>query len=348
MRIETPIPIDDWRTTGPAAAAAEALGIDGALTFELANDPFIPLAFAAAATERIRLGTAIAVCFPRSPLVIATTAWDLHVQSSGRFTLGLGTQVKGHNERRFSVPWSAPQPRLKEYIGALRAIWRCWEFGEKLDFQGDHYSFTLMTPEFSPKPSGLGPIPITIAAVRPALLRLAGEVCDGVRLHPFATRRYVEEVALPEITKGLARSGRERSAFDIWGGGFIVTGKDEAALHAERENVRYRLAFYGSTRTYHDVLAIQGREDLGLKLHEMSRKGQWSQMAAEVPDEVLETFAVVAPYDALPEKLAQRYAGHSDSLTLDLPEELPAGEVRELLQDIRAIGRTFQGYASTW
>ena len=348
MRIETGIPIDNWRAAGPAAAAAETLGFDGALTFELASDPFIPLAFAAVATERIQLGTAITVCFPRSPMVIATTAWDLHVQSSGRFILGLGTQVKGHNERRFSVPWSPPQPRLKEYIGALRAIWRCWEFGEKLDFQGEHYSFTLMTPEFSPQPSGLGPIPITIAAVRPALLRLAGEVCDGVRLHPFATRRYVEQVALPEINKGLARTGRERSAFDIWGGGFIVTGKDEAALNAEREKVRYRLAFYGSTRTYHDVLALHGWQDLGLKLHEMSRKGQWSQMAAEVPNEVLETFAVVATYDDLPQKVKARYGGQTDSLTLTMPEDIPDGEVRELLQDIRTIGRTFKNFPSTW
>ena len=189
MKVETGIPMDNWHEAGPAAAAAEAGGFDGVLSFEIANDPFIPLAFAAVATKRIQLGTSIAVCFQRSPMIMATSAWDLHLQSKGRFTLGLGTQVKGHNVRRFSVPWSPPQPRLREYVQSLRTIWRGWETGENLDFQGEHYAFSLMTPEFSPPKSELGPIPISIAAVGPALLRLAGAVCDGVRLHVFAPRK---------------------------------------------------------------------------------------------------------------------------------------------------------------
>jgi probable F420-dependent oxidoreductase len=254
MQVETSIPMHDWRGIGAAAQRAEAAGFDGVVSFEIANDPFTPLAFAAVATERIRLGTAIAVCFPRSPMVVANISWDLHRQSKGRFTLGLGTQVKGHNERRFSVPWTAPLPRLREYVESLRAIWRCWEHGDKLDYQGKHYRFTLMTPEFTPPASGLPPIPVTIAAVRPAMMKLAGRVCDGVRLHGFATRKYLEQVAVPEIEAGLKQSGRDRSRFDVWGGGFIATGRDDGAVRKQVEAIRYRIAFYGSTRSYHGVL----------------------------------------------------------------------------------------------
>ncbi len=348
MKVETGIPMDNWREAGPAAAAAEAGGFDGVLSFEIANDPFIPLAFAAVATKRIQLGTSIAVCFPRSPMIMATSAWDLHLQSKGRFTLGLGTQVKGHNVRRFSVPWSPPQPRLREYVQSLRTIWRCWETGEKLDFQGEHYAFSLMTPEFSPPKSGLGPIPVSIAAVGPALLRLAGEVCDGVRLHVFATRKYVEEMALPEIRSGLKKAGRDRSNFEVWGGGFIVTGKDEAALVKEREAVRYRIAFYGSTRSYHPILALHGWEDLGLKLHEMSKKGQWKQMAAQIPDEVLEEFAVIATYDNLVSKLTERFGGQTDCMTLPIPEAIPDSEARELIQEIKKINSPFISFPKSW
>jgi probable F420-dependent oxidoreductase len=243
MRVETGIPLDDWRTVGAAAKKAEDTGFDGVVSFEIASDPFIPLAFAAVATERVRLGTAIAVAFPRSPMVTAMTAYDLHTQSKGRFTLGLGTQVKGHNERRFSVPWTAPLPRLREYIESMRAIWRCWDLGEKLAYEGEHYRFSLMTPEFSPKSSKLGPIPVSIAAVKPAMMGLAGRVCDGVRLHGFATRRYLEEVAIPAIDEGLRKSGRARKQFEVWGGGFIATGKDDAAVAKQLNMVRYRIAF---------------------------------------------------------------------------------------------------------
>ena len=348
MNIETGVPIMDWRKVGPAAAAAEEAGFDGVLSFEIANDPFAPLTFAALATKRVRLGTAIAVCFPRSPMVVANTSWDLHVHSRGRFTLGLGTQVKGHNERRFSVPWSPPAPRLREYVESLRAIWRCWEKGEKLDYRGEHYQFTLMTPEFSPRPSGLPAIPITIAAVRPVMLKLAGRVCDGVRLHGFATKKYVDEVALPKIREGLALAGRDRSNFEIWGGGFLVTGKDEEALAKSREAIRYRVAFYGSTRSYHPVLEVHGWEDLGMKLHAMSKEGKWDEMAAEIPDEVVETFSVVATYDELAKKMEERFGGITDSTTIEMPRDIPQGEARELIQDLRRIPSPFVGFPTEW
>ena len=345
MRIETTIPMDDWRRAADAARSAEERGFDGVVSFEIGHDPFTPLAFAALATERIRLGTAIAVCFPRSPMVVANIAWDLHVHSRGRFTLGLGTQVKGHNERRFSTPWTPPLPRLREYVESLRAIWRCWEHGEKLAYEGEHYRFTLMTPEFSPEPSGLGPIPISVAAVRPAMMRLAGRACDGVRLHGFATRKYLEEVAMPAIEAGLARSGRERSQFEVWGGGFIATGKDEEAVRKQLEMIRYRIAFYGSTRSYHGVLALHGWEDLGMKLHRMSKEGRWSKMAAEVPDDVLPAFTVIATYDQLAGAIAERFGGISDSLTLDFAPGTPPELASELLQDLRDIPSAFTGFA---
>lgn len=344
MNVETGLPITDWRKVGPAAAAAEKAGFDGVMSFEIANDPFAPLAFAALATDRIRLGTAIAVCFPRSPMVVANTAWDLHVHSKGRFTLGLGTQVKGHNERRFSVPWSPPLPRLREYVESLRAIWRCWENEEKLEYEGEHYRFTLMTPEFRPPPSGLPPIPVSIAAVRPAMMKLAGRVCDGVRLHGFATRKYIAEVAMPGIEAGLAKAGRARETFEVWGGGFVVTGPDDEALARGREQIRYRIAFYGSTRSYHPVFAVHGWEDLGMKLHAMSKEGQWKQMAAEVPDDVLDTFCVTASYPELASKVEARFGGLTDSLTLGTPTGIPEGEARELIQDVRRIESPFTGF----
>ncbi len=347
MRIETSIPMNDWSSIADSARHSEKVGYDGLVSFEIANDPFIPLAFAATATEHVQLGTAITVCFPRSPMVMAGTAWDLHVQSKGRFTLGMGTQVKGHNERRFSVPWVPPLPRLREYIGALRAIWRCWEHGDKLDFQGEHYNFTLMTPEFSPPKSNLPPIPISIAAVKPAMLKLSGTICDGVRLHGFATKKYLEEVALPAVNEGLVKSGRDRSQFEVWGGGFIATGPDQEAVDQQLEWCRYRIGFYGSTRSYHGVFNLHGWDDLGMKLHTMSREGKWKEMAAEIPDDVLHAFVAAAPYDGINKAIEERFAGLADSITLDFSQAEP-GLQAELLQDLKKIPQEFTGFAKDW
>jgi probable F420-dependent oxidoreductase len=347
MKVETGIPMDDWRAAGEAARSAEERGYDGVLTAEIANDPFVPLAMAAVATERIHLGTAIALCFPRSPMVTANVAWDLNVQSRGRFTLGLGAQVKGHNERRFSVPWSPPVPRLREYVESLRAIWRCWEKQEPLDYQGEHYRFSLMTPEFSPPPSGLPPVPVSIAAVGPAMIKLAGRVCDGVRLHGFATRQYLEQVALPQLQSGLEQAARPRSSFEIWGGGFIATGSDEAALQKPLEWVRYRIAFYGSTRSYHSVFQLHGWEELGMKLHAMSKQGRWKEMAAEVPDDVLRTFAAVGTHDEIHDVVEQRFGGLVDSISVDFADTTPGG-ARELIQDLQRIPSSFEAFSAAY
>lgn len=344
MKIETAVPLGNWRSVAAAAKRAEAAGFDGLESFEIAADPFAPLVLATVATEKIRLGTAIAVCFPRSPMVMANIAWDLNVESGGRFTLGLGTQVKGHNERRFSVPWSPPLPRLREYVQALRAIWRTWETGEPLAFEGEHYNFTLMTPEFSPKPSGMAPPPITVSAVKPAMLGNVGRHCDGVRLHGFATRKYLEETAMPALEAGMEKAGRDRANFEVWGGGFIATGPDEEAVAKALEGIRYRIGFYGSTRSYHGVMAAHGAEDLGMKLHEMSKKGQWKELAAEIPDDLLHEFVAVATYEDLPKALEKRFGGITDSITIDYPQDADPEFFADLVAKLQAIPSHFEEF----
>ena len=346
MRVVTVIPLDSWRKVAPAAHAAEAAGFDGVLSAEIAHDPFIPLALAALATERIQLSTGITLAFPRSPMVTAQLAWDLQAESGGRFVLGLGSQVKGHLERRFSVPWTQPVQRMREYVEALRAIWRSWEEGAALHYQGEHYRFTLMTPEFSPRPTGLAPVPVCVAAVGPDMLRMAGRVCDGVRLHGFCTRRYLEEVCGPRIEEGLARSGRERARFEVSGGGFIATGPDEHTLRRAVNEVRYRIAFYGSTRTYARVLALHGLDELAVRLHQLSVQGKWGEMADEVSDDVVELFAAVGTYPNIAGAIEKRLAGFADVVWMDFPKATPDELKRELIQDIQRIPSPFQGWGS--
>jgi probable F420-dependent oxidoreductase len=347
MRVFTALPMTDWRETGPAARAAEDIGFDVLRTAELGYEVFIPLAFAALATERVELTPSVAIAFPRSPTVMASIAWDLQANSRGRFVLGLGSQVKGHNERRFGIAWTPPAPRMRDYIGALRAIWRCWETRGKLDYHSDHYTLTLMTPAFSPEPSGLPMVPVTISAVGEAMLRVAGQVADGVRLHPLCSRRYLLEICLPLIAEGLGRSGRAREHLDVHGGGFIVTGPDAAALAKAMDRVRERIAFYCSTRTYFPVLALHGLEELGQKLHRMSVAGRWRDMAAEVSDDVVRIFAACATYDGLAHAIAERFGGAADSIDLEFPADAPVGLQRQLLADIRRIPHRFNGFDTT-
>ena len=344
MRVFTMLPMRHWREAGPFAAAAETAGFDAVMTVEVAHDPFTPLALAALATERIELTPSIAVAFPRSPTVTASQAWDLQANSNGRFVLGLGSQVRGHNERRFGIPWSPPAPRLRDYVRALRAVWHCWETGEKLDYRGEHYKLTLMTPDFSPEPTGLPMVPVTIAAVGEAMLRVAGEVCDGVRLHPLCSRRYVEEVALRHITEGMRRGGRNRANFDVFGGGFVVTGPDQETVAAGIERVRQRVAFYGSTRSYLPILSLHGLDELGLKLHGMSLDGRWNEMTSEVSDDVVRIFAACGIYGEIARAIEERFGGVADAIEINFPVDIPAGLQRELLTDIRRIPHTFAGF----
>ncbi|MDQ2803284.1 MAG: TIGR03617 family F420-dependent LLM class oxidoreductase [Pseudomonadota bacterium] len=346
MRVFTALPQGRWKETGAAAQAAEAAGFDAMMSVELGHDVFAPLAIAALATERVELTTSIAVAFPRSPTVTASQAWDLQANSDGRFVLGLGSQVKGHNERRFGIPWSAPAPRLGDYIGALRAIWRAWETRGRLDYHSEHYTLTLMTPDFSPAPTGLPMPAVTISAVGEAMLRLAGQHCDGVRLHPLCSRHYLEDVCLPNIATGMRRGGRSRANFDLHGGGFVATGADDEAVAAAMDRVRARVAFYGSTRTYLPILALHGLEDMGARLHRMSVAGEWAEMPGLVSDEVVRLFAVCATFDVLAAAIEARHGGAADALDLALPAGTPDGLQRELLADIRRIPHAFRGFAS--
>ena len=348
MRVFTRLPMRHWDETAEAARTAEAAGYDAVMTVELGHDVFAPLAVAALATERVELTPSVAVAFPRSPTVLASQAWDLQANSRGRFVLGLGSQVKGHNERRFGIAWSAPAPRLRDYVRALRAIWYCWETRCKLDFHSEHYTLTLMTPDFSPEPTGLPMVPVTIAAVGEAMLRVAGQVADGVRLHPLCSRRYLEEVCLPQILVGMGRGGRARENFDLHGGGFVATGPDEAAVVEAMEKVRRRIGFYGSTRTYSPILALHGLQELGLKLHRLSVQGRWDDMAAEVPDDVVRIFAACGTYGQIAAAIEQRYGGAADSIDLDFPPGTPVGLQRELVADIRRIPHRFVGFATNW
>lgn len=342
MRVDLFLPPSTLTQIQETATWAEKMGFDGIASPEITVDPFMTLTAAALATKRIDLRTAIAVAFPRSPMVTANQAWNLHTNSGGRFALGLGTQVKGHNERRFSTPWTAPAERLREYVESLRAIWRCWEHKEPLNYVGKHYQFTLMTPEFSPEPSGLPPIPIHIAAVRPRMLELAGEVADGIRLHGFCTKRYLHEVALPHVERGLKTSGRSRKDFEICGGGFMATGPDMAAALDLREWVRYRVAFYGSTRTYAPVMELHGWSDLATHLHELSKLGKWNEMAEAVPDDVLDEFVVTAPYEGIAEKVKARFEGLSDTIEMSFRGESSKVGVEKALPDLHSIQTPMQ------
>lgn len=348
MRVFTILPQKHWAEVPSAAQAAEAAGFDALMTVELGHDPLTPLAMAAMATSRVELTPSVVVAFPRSPTVLAQQAWDLQANSNGRFVLGLGSQVKGHNERRFGIPWTPPAPRMRDYVQALRAIWRCWETRGRLNHDSAHYKLTLMTPDFSPEPTGLPMAPVTIAAVGEAMLRVAGQVGDGVRLHPLCSRAYLEKVCMPQMMEGMRRSGRSRLHFDVHGGGFVCTGPDEATVAAEMEKARRRIGFYGSTRTYLPILALHGLEDLGAKLHRMSVEGQWDKMAREVSDDTVRIFAACGTFAELPAAVEARFGGVADSIDVHFPPGTQAGLAQEVVADIRRIPHTFAGFNTNW
>ncbi len=348
MRVATTVPQDDLRQTAAAARRAEATGFDSLITFENRNEPFLAHAVAATTTDRIELGTAVAIAFPRSPMVVANASWDLQVASRGRFVLGLGPQIRPHNEKRFSVPWTAPAPRMRDYVGALRAIWTAWEKGTKLDYHGTHYTFTLMTPNFVPPSHHLRMVPITLAAVGEHTLRLAGEVADGVRLHSFCTRRYLEEVVLLRLNEGLARKDRNRAQLEISGGGFIATGADSAAVAKAVEFVRARIAFYGSTPAYWPVLELHGLGDLGRKLNAMSKQGQWTEMTASIPDDVVQLFAAVGTHREIAGEVAKRFGGLVDTIYASATPTMPSDLPSDVLQDIQRLSTPFTGYVTPW
>jgi probable F420-dependent oxidoreductase len=343
MRVFATLPQEDLRRVGAAARTIEADGYDGVVAMENKHDPFLALAVAGAQTGRIELHTGVAIAFARTPMAVANVGWDLAGSTGGRFVIGLGSQVRAHNERRFSVPWTPPAPRMREYVQVLRAIWRCWKTGEKPGFEGQYYRFTLMTPNFAPEPIDAPPPAVMIAAVGPAMLRVAAEECDGVKLHGFCTRKYLTDEIMPRIETGLAKAGRKRAQYEISGGGFLATGLDDEAVARRFEWVRQRVAFYGSTPAYYPVLAVHGLEDLGHKLNAHTRQGRWSEMTKEVPDDVAHLFAAVGRHDQIVAAIDQRFGGLVDALTLrgDGAGEVPP----DLVQDIRRLPNAFRSFA---
>jgi len=309
----------DLSTVPESAEQIEALGFDGLWTTETAHNAFLPLTHAIAHTSQLEVGTAIAVAFPRSPMVVAQIAWDLAAQSDGRFILGLGTQVRAHIVHRFSTVWDHPGPRLRDYIMALRAIWDCWQNHHPLRYKGDYYDFTLMTPFFAPEPIKKPDIPIYIAGIGQHLCRLAGELCQGFHVHSFHTPRYLREVTLPAITAGAASVGRTRADIQATCAVFIVTGASESEITANANTIKAQIAFYASTPSYGPVMELHGWEATATKLNELSRRGRWSEMTDLITDEMLHEFAVVAPYDQLAKRVRERYDGLLDRIAYYFP-----------------------------
>jgi probable F420-dependent oxidoreductase len=319
-----------------AAARQEARGYDGVWVAETSHDPFLPLVMAAQDTVRVDLGTSIAVAFARNPMTLAQVSWDLQAASHGRFVLGLGSQIKPHITRRFSMPWSHPAPRMREMILAIRAIWACWNDGTKLDFRGDFYQHTLMTPFFNPGPNPHGDARIFLAGVGGLMTEVAGEVADGFICHGFTTQRYLTEVTLPALEKGRAKAGKPMDGFELSGPMFVVTGRDEDEMAAAATGVRRQIAFYGSTPAYRGVLELHGWGDLQDELNRMSKEGRWADMGTLIDDEMLATFAVVAPLDEVAGKLIERWSGVLSRLSFYTPYESAPGQFDEVIAALKA------------
>jgi probable F420-dependent oxidoreductase len=312
------------------AAEAERAGYAGVWTSEIKHDPFVALGLAAVATDTIELGTAIALAFARNPMSLATAANDVQLLSNGRLLLGLGSQIRPHITRRFSMPWSHPAPRMREFILALQAIWSCWNDGTKLEFRGEFYKHTLMTPFFNPGPNPHGAPKVLLAGVGEAMTAVAGEVADGFLCHGFTTERYLREVTMP----ALARHGR-LDGFEVVGSPFVVTGRTEEELEAASRGVREQIAFYGSTPAYRPVLELHGWAGLGDQLHELSLQGRWQEMGTIIDDDVLDAFAVVAEPGAVADELLRRYGDLMTRMTLYLPYAADPAVVAEVVAGLR-------------
>ena len=339
MRVTYRLATSTLASVAAEAAWAERIGYDSMSSNETSHDSFLPLALAATSTTRAVLETRVAIAFPRSPMITAYLGRDLNDLSKGRFRLGLGTQVKGHIQRRFSMDWEAPGPRLREYVQSLKAIWNSWQSGEKLNYHGESYNFSLMTPFFSPGPSEY-PLPeVFTAAVNAYNCQVAGEVSDGLMLHSLTSPEYVKNVVRPSLIKGAQKAGRNGDRIKVTGGGFIITGPNRDSIRAMEPEVRKRIAFYASTRSYFPVLESHGFLEIGHELHEMSLKGQWAEMAELVSDEMLDAFSVSGEYDEIADRFVDRYGGLLDEVSFTLvcekqPEEAQMRKMVRRLQEL--------------
>jgi len=318
MKVYTTAPLDDPRDARTSFTHLEEIGYDGAFSFEAKHDPFLPLVLAAENTTRLRIGTAIAIAFARNPMNLANLAHGMQSISGGRFVLGLGSQVKPHIEKRFSMPWSRPAARMREIVLAIRAIFDCWEGVAPLDFRGEFYRHTIMIPAFNPGPNPFGPPPILTGGFGPLMTEVAGEAADGFIAHPFNSRKSLLENTMPALRSGLAKSGRERKDFEIICATLTVTAASDDEQEFERVKLaaRKQLAFYGSTPAYCPTLACHGWEDLHLELNRMSKEGRWDDMTDLISDEVLETIAVVGPREEVARRIHERLDGIADGVSL--------------------------------
>lgn len=314
MLVDGALPTD-LATIAEEAAAMERVGFDGLFTIETAHDPFLPLLLAAEHTERPQLITSIAVAFARNPMTLAQVGYDLQAAAGGRFVLGLGSQIKPHIEKRFSMPWSHPAARMREMVLAIRAIWTTWQTRKPLNFRGEFYRHTLMTPMFDPGPNPFGYADIWLAGVGPRMTETAGEVADGFFIHPFSTPEYVRRVTLPALERGFARSGRKRREFTISWPVFTITGTTDAEVEANAAAVRKQIAFYASTPAYKPVLDQIGYGDLSAELTQLSKRGQWDQMARLITPDLVDAFAVQASPEDVPRVCRERFGALVDRVS---------------------------------
>jgi probable F420-dependent oxidoreductase len=319
-----------------AAAGGEALGYDGFWAPDTQADTFISCSLAAQRTERLHVGTGIAVAFARNPMTIAMQANDVHALSEGRFMLGVGSQIKPHIEKRYSMTWSHPAPRMREFILAIRAIWLAWETGEKLDFRGDFYKHTLMTPFFNPGPNPHGNPKIILAAVGPLMTEAAGEVADGIFCHAFSTERYLREATLPALERGAAKAGRALDDFEIIAPGFVIARDTEEERAAGAEFVRGQIGFYGSTPAYRPVLELHGWGELQDELNALTKQGAWDKLSSVIDDEVLDTFAIIGTPEEAVAEVKRRYGDVGTRITLNLPDGADADRWGPVFEELRA------------
>ncbi|MGQ0431284.1 MAG: TIGR03617 family F420-dependent LLM class oxidoreductase [Microthrixaceae bacterium] len=335
MRVDGPLITSALRDAGAAAQALEQAGYAGAYTFEGPHDPFLPLVLAADATRDLELTTGVAIAFARSPMTIASQADDLHRLSEGRFHLGLGSQIRPHIERRFSMPWSAPAARMRELVLAVRAIWATWNERVPLRFEGEHYTHTLMTPFFDPGPSPFGSPPIWLGGVGPMMTEVAGEVADGFMVHPLWTDQSLAELTLPALERGRGRTGARERPVRLSASVMVATGPDDASIDAATRAIRTQIAFYGSTPAYKVVLDLHGCGHLQPQLRAMTKAGDWLGMAALVPDDLLHAVAVVASPDDVAARVLARCGTSVERVGLNTPYDVDPEVAQHLVASLR-------------
>ncbi len=336
MKIDGPF----YATMDTAAAEAKrlaAIGYDGVYSLEGSWDPFFPLVLASEHAPELDIATGIAVAFPRNPSHIAYQAWDLQKFSKGKFNLGIGSQVKAHIEKRFGVDFNPPAARMREYILAVKAFFNCWQHGERLDFQGKYYRHTLMTPMFNPGPNPYGLPPIMLGALGPKMTEVAGEVADGLIVHPFNSQPFIEETTLPSVDVGLAKSGRSRDDFIMQINAIIITGETEEAYKAAEKSVKDLLGFYASTPAYRPPMDAVGFGDLQPKLNALSKEGKWAELAAYIDDDFVDAFVVRGRPEEIAAKLKQKYGSYTDRLAIYAPYAAPDQMWKSIVAELKTV-----------